>query len=275
MAIKTISIIGGTGKMGSAFAKAFMDRGYKVIIASRETQITIEEAAKMGDLVIVSVPLKATEGVIKKIGPLVRKDAILSDFTSIKTNPCKLMKKYSNGNVVGGHPLFGPGVEIAGQSIVLCNVRGDAESELEKVYESLGLAVLKKSADEHDKQMAIIQCANQFSNIGFANYLSMEKFDLNKNEMFTPAFQLKLAVVGRMLSQDPGLYPEILLKNPYSKKIISQYMNGLKEIYELIKKKDEKALENKIKDFQDYFGSLIGESREITNKIINQLGKGQ
>ncbi len=38
--IKTISIIGGTGQMGSVFAKAFRDKGYEVIISGRKTEIT-------------------------------------------------------------------------------------------------------------------------------------------------------------------------------------------------------------------------------------------
>src|SRR3989344_3074917 len=92
---KTISIIGGTGRMGQVFAKAFKDKGYNVIISGRNTSINMVEAAQKGDIVIITVPISETESVIKNIGSYVRKEALLTDFTSIKVNPIKWMKKYS------------------------------------------------------------------------------------------------------------------------------------------------------------------------------------
>src|SRR3989344_2589352 len=123
--IKTISIIGGTGKMGSIFASAFQEKGYNIIISSKSTPITVEETASQGDLVIITVPINVTEDVIKK---------------------------YSRSNVVSSHPLFGPGVSINGQTIVLCNVRGSKFSELRQLYQSIGLKVVEMSPKEHDKQ---------------------------------------------------------------------------------------------------------------------------
>jgi prephenate dehydrogenase len=266
--IKTISIIGGTGKIGSVFASAFKEKGYDVIVSSRKSEIKPIDATARGDLVIVSVPIGVTEEVIKEIGNYVRKDSVLMDFTSVKTGPCKMMKKFSKSKIIGGHPLFGPGVAIKGESIVLCKVRGET-SELKRLFEEIGLKVIEMSAEEHDKEMAIIQCANQFSNIGFGSYLVKERFDLG-NKLLTPAMKLKLSVVGRTLSQNPELYPEILLHNPYAKKAINQYIKSLKELNEVVKKGDEKELVSKIEELKKYFGDSSEKARELTNKILNE-----
>lgn len=266
-----ISIIGGTGKMGSAFAEALKKKGHDVIISSRSTEIKPIDAAKQGNIVIISVPIKSTEEVIKELAPFTKKDTILTDFTSVKVKPCKLMEKYSKSNVIGGHPLFGPGVNLSGQQMVLCNIKGDKLKELKSIYESIGLNIIELSAEQHDKEMAVIQCLNQFDNLSFADFLLKNKFSLNENKEFTPNFKLKLSVIGRTLSQPAGLYPEILMENQYSKEIISDYIKSLEEIQKLINDKNEEALESKVIELQKYFGSLTQESRILTNEILNKM----
>jgi len=116
---KTIAIIGGTGKIGGMFAKAFKEKGYEVIIASRETEISMEDAAARGDVVIVSIPIRNTKEVIEKISGNLKKDALLTDFTSVKVMPCKVMEKSFKGEVIGGHPVFGPFTGFKGLVLML------------------------------------------------------------------------------------------------------------------------------------------------------------
>jgi len=270
---KTISIIGGTGQMGSIFALAFKEKGHNVLIAGRNTTISLEEAAKQGDIVIITVPIKVTLEVIKKIAPLIKKDSILIDFTSVKKKPCEIMKKYSNCNVIGGHPLFGPKVKIPDQTFVLCPVKGNKTWELKRILESIKLKVVIMTPEEHDKEMAIIQCMNQFSNIGFAKSLLENEFDLKKSDMFTPNFKLHLSVLGRTLSQNPELYPEILIENPYSQETIKSFIKNLQNLNKMIKMGKEEKLEKEIIKLKEYFSTITEESREITSKALELMKK--
>ncbi len=193
-----------------------------------------------------------TEQIIKEIGLHVRKETLLTDFTGVKISTCKAMRKYSKSDVIGGHPLFGPGVELKGKNFVICKVRSEKHWNLYKeLLESLELKVVVMSPEEHDKQL---------------------NFNI-KSEILTPAFLLKRSVIGRMLSQDPNMYAEIETTNPYAKKIIKSYLKTTKDMKKLIDKRDEKALETKIKDLQNYFDDIVPKSREITNKIINEMEK--
>lgn len=269
--IKTISIIGGTGQLGSVFAEAFRNSGYNVIIASRSTEIKIEEAASKGDLVIVCVPIRVTQEIIEKISPYVRKDALLSDFTSVKVMPSNVMKKFFNGNIIACHPLFGPGVSLNNQKIVFCPIKGkEFVNEYKDLLTNIGLEVIEMTPKEHDKEMAIIQSMNHFSNIVFADSLKKENFNL-KSKLATPAFKLKRALIGRMLSQDSSLYPDILVYNPYSKKFIKNYIKSANELKKLVSRKEKENIEKKVVELQSYFGSIAEESRDLTNKIINSL----
>ena len=77
-------IIGGTGKMGRLFAPVFERAGYEMIVSGRSTAVTNADIAETCDLVIVSVPIRDTVRVIGEIAPLLGKDQVLCDFTSLK-----------------------------------------------------------------------------------------------------------------------------------------------------------------------------------------------
>ena len=66
--------------------------------------------ADICDVIVVSVPIAATAGVIAEVGPLMKKGQLLMDLTSLKKEPVALMLKHSEADVVGCHPLFGPSI---------------------------------------------------------------------------------------------------------------------------------------------------------------------
>lgn len=270
---KTISIIGGTGQMGGIFAKEFRKKGYKVIISGRKTKISNIEATKRGDVVIVSVPIRATGKIIKEIGPYVRPGCLLTDFTSVKILPSKAMEISTKAEIIGGHPLFGPNSNPKNKTFVLCPVRGKSYIKWYKSFlQSIGMNVVEITADEHDQQMAVIQCLNHLSNISLAHTLKNLGFDLKKSKpLFTPAYFLRIYPVGRMLSQSPELYADIETYNPYSKQASKAFLKSVKRIHKDIKKENKNDIEDLIKELQLYFKPLIKESVKITQKMIKDI----
>ena len=68
-------------------------------------------------MVVVSVPIEVTVKVIEQVGPLMQKDALLMDLTSLKAEPVAAMLRSSVAEVIGLHPLFGPAVDtLAGHT---------------------------------------------------------------------------------------------------------------------------------------------------------------
>ncbi len=270
---KTISIIGGTGKMGQMFAKNFKKQGYKVIISGRTTKINHKEAALKGDVVIITVPIRNTLEVIKEISPYVKGTALLTDFTSVKVNPCNWMNQFSSCEVIGGHPVFGPLKNIKGQNFVLCPTRGNNYLDwYKKALKKMGLNVLIMKPEEHDKSMAVVQCLNHLSNISFATALKALNFNLS-NELVSPNFELRLYSVGRMLSQDEQMYSDIETENPFSKEAAQAYFDIVSVMKTFIETNNKSSIENLILEARNYFGSLSEESKELTSKILENLHK--
>ncbi len=256
-----ISIIGGRGKMGSLFAEAFHGEGYTVLV-SNEDNTDNTALAQLGDVVVVSVPIDKTEEVVREIGPYVKKEALLTDFTSVKTKPVAAMIQYSQAEIIGGHPLFGPNVNLPGQNMVLCPARGETYGLWYKTaLESLGLNVKLMTPEEHDKAMAAVQCLTHFSNISFAYALAKMKTVPTPEDLTTPLHTLNIYAISRILSQDPSLYAGIQTANPFAKEAVQMYCDAVEEISKLVREQKKGELEELLSSLQDQFRYLVGKKK--------------
>ncbi|MBI4147604.1 prephenate dehydrogenase/arogenate dehydrogenase family protein [Candidatus Woesearchaeota archaeon] len=258
-----ISIVGGRGKMGSLFAEAFHGEGYTVLV-SNEDNTDNTALAQLGDVVIVSVPIDKTEEVVREIGPYVRKEALLTDFTSVKTQPVAAMAQYSQAEIIGGHPLFGPNVNLQDQNMILCPARGETYGLWYKtVLESLGLIVTFMTPEEHDKAMAAVQCLTHISNISFAYALTKMKNIPAPEGLTTPLHTLNIYAISRILSQDPSLYAGIQTANPFAKEAVQMYGDAVKEISALVLEQKKGALEELLGSLQDQFRDYLVRKKDV------------
>jgi len=256
--------------MGRMFARAFRKQGHTVLVASRSTKLTPAQAAAKGDLVIITVPIRDTVNVIKKIGKHVRKGAILTDFTSVKVRPCKAMKKYSKASVVGSHPVFGPSVGLKNQHFVLCPVRG-SHAWYKQALKKMGLRVSTMTPEAHDRHMAIVQCLSHLSNFSFAHAMKQLKYNPNKEVLTSPIYRVKLGIVRRALDTDADLYTDIETENPYAKQVAKAFKKATDTLEQAIREEDKKGIKRIILQCQKHFGKLKQDMREKINRLAGFL----
>jgi len=98
MTRKKITIIGGSGGMGKVFGRYFKRHDFEVTIYARNKErlkavateigvnyeFSLERSVKQADIVMVTIPIKSTPEIIKKIGPYLKENALIFDITSIK-----------------------------------------------------------------------------------------------------------------------------------------------------------------------------------------------
>ena len=150
--------------MGRLFTPVFERAGYEVLVSGRSTLLTNTDLAKQCDLVIVSVPIHDTVRVIDEISPLLNKDQILCDFTSLKTVPVAAMLK-SKASVIGLHPLFGPTVQsLRHQTIIVCPARAEENilRSLLSLFCDEGAQCTLTTPEQHDRMMAVVKGLNHF-----------------------------------------------------------------------------------------------------------------
>jgi len=217
----SVGIVGGTAGMGAFMNRVFSAAGYAVEIMGAEVGPPAEEVASRNDLVIVAVPIAVTVDVIRKVAPCVRADACILDVTSIKRGPMEAMLAFAptSVDVVGSHPMFGPsGSDFDRQKVVLCRGRGETWfPRVKRLYELFGAECIEATAEEHDRQMALIQVLVHEKTMVLGSALERLKADLARSLQFaSPIYRTELSMVGRMFSQHADLYADILTQNPDS-----------------------------------------------------------
>ncbi len=233
-----VGIIGGTNGMGRWFAGLLRKEGCIVHICGRKTKLQINDLARLCNVIVVAVPISATPEIIKKVGPLLSKDTLLMDLTSLKKEPVKLMLKNSRAEVIGCHPLFGPQLkDVSKQNVVLCPVRGKKwMGWLKGVFKKNKMNVLGATPEKHDKMMAIVQALNHFNTITLGMVLAKTNISLAEiNKFSTPILRAKLEIIKKIFTESPDMYVDIIMGNPQTGKMLNIYEKALKDIRAKIK----------------------------------------
>jgi chorismate mutase/prephenate dehydrogenase len=271
---QTIGIIGGEGGMGRSLQTLFSDLGHEVQSADLDTELRPEDVAATADVVVISVPIRETRAVIEKLGPLVRKDALLMDVTSIKTDPMEAMLASSKASVLGTHPMFGPGVNTyQGQRVVICPARGDEWlAWARQMFTARGLVITETTAAEHDSMMAIVQVLHHFKTQVLGLALSRTGTSLEDTLRFTsPAYLLETYVTGRHFAQAPELYGPIEMLNPDSEHVIDIFRGAAADLAKILANQDQAAFDRVFADVRAFFGEFTEEALEQSGFLIDRL----
>jgi len=269
--IMKAGIIGGTGKMGQLFVPVFERAGYEVLVSGRKTALTNAALATTCDLVIVSVPIHDTVRVIGEIAPLMREDQCLCDFTSLKARPVAAMLK-SKASVIGLHPMFGPTVSsIRGQTIILCPARADAGrlASIAGIFTAEGATCTTATPEDHDRIVAVVQGLTHFVTLCMADSIRRLGMDIRTTQEFTsPVYQIELSLMGRLLSQDPMLYADILQQNPFVPEVTAACRTSAAELATIVRSKDAEKFRAFFDRNSRHLGTYCDDGQKITDALI-------
>ena len=271
---RTVAIIGGRGEIGSVMARIFSDLGHYVLVADLETELSPVDAARMAEVVLVSVPIVVTERVIREIGPHVRPEGLLMDVTSIKAAPMAAMLESTRASVVGTHPMFGPGVHtLQGQRIVVCEGRGDRwASWVRSMVSARGLVVTDATSEQHDRVMALVQVLTHFQTQVLGLTLARSSVSLSESLAFTsPAYLMELYVAARHFAQAADLYGPIEMLNPRTAEVTEAFSTAAHELREILVARDQPRFDAVFEEVRAFFGEFTHEALEQSSYLIDRL----
>jgi prephenate dehydrogenase len=264
-------IIGGTGRMGRLFAQVFEHAGHEVLVAGRTTTLSAMDLAERCDIVIVSVPIRDTVQVIHEIAPALTKDQLLCDFTSLKVKPVEAMLA-TKASVIGLHPMFGPTVQsLKHQTIIVCPARTDEKHlhDLLAIFRNEGAECTITTPEQHDRMMAVVQGLTHFVTLTMADTVRRLGVDIGKTQAFTsPVYQIELSLVGRLLSQDPGLYADILEQNPYVPEVLAACQASAADLAGIVGEKDPALFRAFFERNSRHLGTYCDEGQKMTDALI-------
>lgn len=239
----------GAGKMGSFFVDllsfdhetAVYDIDAKRLRFMYNTQrfTSLEEIDDFKpELVINAVTLKYTLDVFRTVIPHLPPECILSDIASVKTG-LKEFYEAQGMRYVSTHPMFGPTFANLGalsneNAIVI--TEGDYMGRIffRDLYNRLGLHICEYTFDEHDETVAYSLSIPFVSTFVFAAVMKHQ-------DAPGTTFKRHLKIARGVLGEDDCLLREILF-NPRTGGQVANIRDELKQLLEIIDKKDETAL---------------------------------
>lgn len=288
-----IGIIGGTKGLGKTLAWYFKEDNFDVTITGRDESVGAKvseeldvkysndniETVKNSDIVIISVPIASTQGVIKELAEYMPKDSLMIDVTSVKEGPSNCMNESLKNNPNGGvefiptHPVFGPRTtSLDGQVIVLTPIsKGKWYPKVYKYLSDKKMRIIETSPKHHDNMMGIVQVLTHFSYISTASAIEKLKINIKDTEDYeSPIYNLMIDTIARIVSQNPYLTYSIQHENKSGEKIRQAFADSVNELKEVLTAEDE----NKFVDIAITATKHMGDIQNAlgrSDKAINSL----
>jgi len=257
--------------MGAFFREVFSRAGHDVTVSGRRTETRNVDIAKQCDIVMVSVPIRETVNVIREVSPFLSEDQVFCDLTSLKVAPVQAMLE-SRAKVVGLHPMFGPSVEsLRCQTIVATPARCDEETleALFGVFRAQGARVTVTTPWEHDRVMAVVQGLTHYVTLGMAG--TMRRLGVTPEDtmaFMSPIYQIEMSQVGRLLSQDPDLYADILMLNPAVPPVLAACGESFAELREAVTGGDPDVFRRLFLENSRHFGDYCERAARESDMLI-------
>jgi len=265
----------GCGLMGGSFALALKRAGLvKRVVGYSKSPSTTERARQMGvidieapsallavsgaDIVLIAVPVAATEATFKAIKHLVTPNMLIMDVGSTKCDVIEAARRALRDQIglfVPAHPIAGKelaGVNNAdadlykGRQVILTPTERTLTLQLERaeaVWTALGCKVRKMSPEQHDAAFAAVSHLPHLLSFALMNAISGQPQGADFLSLAGPGFR----DFTRIAASDPKVWRDILLSNRQELLTQSQlFQRNLQAMEQLIRDGNTDALEELI-----------------------------
>jgi prephenate dehydrogenase len=266
----------GTGLMGGSFALALKRAGLvKRVIGYSKSPSTTERAKKLGviddvaesallavsgsDIVLIAVPVAATETTFKAIRHLVEPGCLFMDVGSTKrdvVDAARRVLKERVASFVPAHPIAGKeagGVQHAdpalyqGRQVILTPLAQTDAALVQKavdVWSALGCQVLKMTPDDHDAAFAAVSHLPHLLAFAYFSAVARQPAGNDYLTLAGPGFR----DFTRIAASDPAVWRDILMAN--REEVLKQslrFRHTLDAIEHVMRSGNGEALEDLIK----------------------------
>ena len=270
----------GCGLMGGSFALALKRAGLvKRVIGYSKSPSTTEKAKKLGvidttaesallavsgsDIVLIAVPVSATEAVFRSIRHLIEPGVLVMDVGSTKcdvVDAARRVLKERIGSFVPAHPIAGKesaGIDHAdatlynGRQVVLTPLPQTAPELIQKatdVWSAIGAQVLRMTPENHDAAFAAVSHLPHLLAFAYFNSVARQPAGRDFLSLAGPGFR----DFTRIAASDPTIWRDILIANREEVLKQTSRLRYTLEAMELaIKSGNAQALEDMIRSASD------------------------
>ena len=286
----------GCGLMGGSFALALKRAGLvKRVVGYSKSPSTTERAKKLGvidmaaesallavsgsDIVLVAVPVAASEATFKAIRDLLEPGVLLMDVGSTKrdvVDAARRVLKDRVGSFVPAHPIAGKEVAgianadatlYAGRQVILTPISQTRPELLQKatdVWAAIGAQVLRMTPENHDAAFAAVSHLPHLLAFAYFNAVAGQPAGKDYLSLGGPGFR----DFTRIAASDPTVWRDILMSN--REELLKQtacFRQSLDAMEQVIKSGNTEAIEGLIRMASDARSAWqIGTPKPSTNR---------
>ncbi|WP_180065552.1 MULTISPECIES: bifunctional prephenate dehydrogenase/3-phosphoshikimate 1-carboxyvinyltransferase [unclassified Acinetobacter] len=252
----------GLGLIGSSLARVMIAEGLaKEIVASTRSQKTLEDAKALGliqqgysdpaeavkgaDLVVLALPVRATQKVLEAIKPYLSEQTIITDVGSTKGNVVDAAKAVYGEQLpagfVPGHPIAGAeltGVHagkvdlFANHKVILTPLPSSADWAVEKLiqlWQAAKAEVICMDVEKHDEVLAHTSHLPHLMAFNLVEQLANREDNLDIFRYAAGGFR----DFSRIAASDPHMWHDIFFAN---KKAILNAVDGFEKQLAILRK---------------------------------------
>jgi prephenate dehydrogenase len=273
----------GCGLMGGSFALALRRAGLvKRVIGYSKSPSTTERAKKLGiidmaaesallavsgsDIVLIAVPVAATEATFKAIRHLVEPGVLIMDVGSTKRDVVDAARRVLKDRIVSfvpAHPIAGKeasGISHAdaalytGRQVILTplpQTSADLVQKATDAWAAIGSQVLRMTPENHDAAFAAVSHLPHMLAFAYFNSVSKQPAGRDFLSLAGPGFR----DFTRIAASDAAVWRDILMSN--REEILKQavrFRHTLDAMEHVIKSGNTEALEELIRSASDARG---------------------
>ncbi|MDM1487233.1 MULTISPECIES: bifunctional prephenate dehydrogenase/3-phosphoshikimate 1-carboxyvinyltransferase [Acinetobacter] len=293
----------GLGLIGSSLARVMLAENLtQHIVASTRSEKTLQDALELGlieqgfnnpveavqgaDLVVLALPVQATEKVLRQIQPYLADHVILTDVGSTKGSVVAAAKAVFGDNLpegfVPGHPIAGAehtGVHagkvdlFANHKVILTPLPSSASwavSKLIQMWESAKAEVICMDVEKHDEVLAYTSHLPHLMAFNLVEQLANREDNLDIFRYAAGGFR----DFSRIAASDPQMWHDIFFANKTALlKAVDGFESQLEIIRQLIEQEDSHALMGLLGHAQaarQHFNYMLAKKPFMENNNVTQ-----
>ncbi|MEN8351362.1 bifunctional prephenate dehydrogenase/3-phosphoshikimate 1-carboxyvinyltransferase [Acinetobacter towneri] len=293
----------GLGLIGSSLARVMLAENLSQhIVASTRSEKTLQDALELGlieqgfnnpvdavqgaDLVVLALPVQATEKVLRLIQPHLADNVILTDVGSTKGSVVAAAKavfgEHLPAGFVPGHPIAGAehtGVHagkvdlFANHKVILTPLPSSAPwavNKLIQMWESAKAEVICMDVEKHDEVLAYTSHLPHLMAFNLVEQLANREDNLDIFRYAAGGFR----DFSRIAASDPQMWHDIFLANKTALlKAVDGFESQLAIIRQLIEQEDSHALMGLLGHAQaarQHFNHMLAKKPFMENNNVTQ-----
>lgn len=287
--LKNAIVLGGSGQAGSLLIRSLLDSAVEVTeldlhshsandpnrryIQADVTRFgpELQAAIHSSDCVCICLPEQIALDAASRLVSVMSDGSLWVDTLSVKGPIVRCLEPHAGRvEILSINPMFAPALGWPGHAVAAVETGAGPKTRFFKeLLVQWGASVQTITAEQHDRLTAALQVATHAAVLAFGSVLLKLDYDVKAAlEVATPPHRLLLALLYRMISQNPEVYWDIQAYHPHAADVRHQLIASLDSLQALTEGGDIDQFKRLFRDLQSLLSERDKTLASLTTRLI-------